>query len=329
MRENDGPNIAIGADKSEKRMLRPPRNDSLEIRKVLDSMKALQKNGEPKEALAFFEQCSEPNDVLYDAALNICKQALWYKEAMALWERMPVEWRSVVSYTTMIGLCSKVRRFQEAEEYMREMQAKGIEANLITYSSMLHVYARSGQPDAALILLQRIPAALLDTASVDSKQTVYQCAMMASAWAGDYAGTYNVFMTMSGAGTPPNHAHFNALLVACAKSCDEKTAQGVFDTMKQWQLQPRVADYTTLIACTRRNLPRCKSLFTELKEAGLRPGGMTYQAMLQAHLLAQDGLGARAIYDEASGWDLSSRRMQELVAEMQDLLRRQAPAAAQ
>lgn len=278
-----------------------------------------------EEALAAFEGSAEKDGTLYGAYFNLCAKALWYSRAMSVWEEIPQEFKTVVSYSTMIDLCRRLKKGNEALALFSEMQASQVQPNIITYNSLINVYSMLDQPDAAVQTFESIKSTLLPAVSPTSQKMAYLAVMSATARAGDYAKTRELFIAMTqDAGLPPEHFHFNALLTSCAHHGYKfsEVAQGVFDTMLQWKLAPRVEDFTILISCLRDDLPRCRAILDEMTRAGVKPVGRTYQELLQAHIIAGDGPGAEALLLEAQGLlNVTSPKVIRLIAQLRALSR--------
>merc|ERR1712032_1113395 len=120
-----------------------------------------------------------------------------------------------------------------------------------------------------------------------------------------YAKTRELFMHMAERGFKPNLAHFNILLTSCIKNSLTDVAQGVFDLIYKYQLTPSVGTWTALLSCNRHDLSRCLEIMQEMHQNGVGPSGLTYLELLEAHVLAEDFRGARALLgkpDQFNHW---------------------------
>lgn len=150
---------------------------------------------------------------------------------------------------------------------------------------------------------------------------MFVAVMSAFARAGDYAKTRELFVMMTEMGVPPEHMHANALLASCSRAGDIETAQAIFDMMPKWGLAPRVEDYAVMIGIARHNLALCKGFFAEMAQAGITPSGLAYESLLEAHVVAGDRAGARALLDEIAERNVEADTLKfgKLKAQMRDL----------
>uniref|UniRef100_A0A7S0AE77 Pentacotripeptide-repeat region of PRORP domain-containing protein n=1 Tax=Pyrodinium bahamense TaxID=73915 RepID=A0A7S0AE77_9DINO len=255
------------------------------------------------------------------AALDLCAKARWWQRAWKVWSAMPTEWRSVVHYSTMIDLCARCQRVREAESLFAEMGNAAVEPNIITHNNLIKALSTAGQPERASQAFQAVPRALLAGAGLRTQRSTYQVVMIAWARVGNYAKAREVFMEMSQAGIAPDLPHYNALLVACAAAGDGAIADGIFVSLLSAGLKPDVTIYTICISCHRHNLARCWELMGEMQQARLQPSAMTYVELLEAHVLAGDGAGARELLGapELRAVPPRSAKLRRLVAQTRAL----------
>eukprot|EP00747_Dinoflagellata_sp_TGD_P220815 gnl/TRDRNA2_/TRDRNA2_92733_c0_seq1.p1 gnl/TRDRNA2_/TRDRNA2_92733_c0~~gnl/TRDRNA2_/TRDRNA2_92733_c0_seq1.p1 ORF type:complete len:397 (-),score=61.90 gnl/TRDRNA2_/TRDRNA2_92733_c0_seq1:80-1270(-) len=307
-----GANRMLRADRPEKREEKMAERDHLgnegtperppALVEASQRIKELTRSGDYAEVLRSFKQTTEPDAYLYNQVLGICAREHLHREGWQLWRQMPKEMKNVISYSTMIDLCRRRRQTIEAEEIFAEMQQAGVEPSLITYRSMILVYSMTDQSSRALEVFESIREKVV-AASTVSKQMTYLAVMSAFARSGDYAKTRELFTEMVEANVPPDHTHFNSLIASCARGCLEDTAQAIFDLMPQWGLTPRLEDYAILMSCYRHNLIRLKELLADMRSHGISPTGKVYRDLIEAHVHAGDGAGARELLAEAKVMD--------------------------
>lgn len=315
----DGPNSKLAEDAPDKVSTRthPASRDAEHVRASRE-MQRCGRDGDHRGALDVFAGVDRPDAVLYDSALHACAKAQWYDRAVGLWGRMPLDMKSVVSYSVMIDLCGRRKRVAEAEQFLQQMRGRSIEPNVVTLTSMARAYSMAEEPDRALKLLEEGRPALA-AASHRGMQMFYQVVMSGFARLGDYAKTREIFMQMTESCTRPDHGHFNALMAACARHVHAATAEAVFQSMQAWGLPPRVEDYNILLGCQRQNLPRCLELYQELQTKGFKPTSSSQQQVLEAYVLAKDGRGALAFASQAGALDEGSAKVEKLLQEARDL----------
>ncbi|CAJ1384280.1 unnamed protein product [Effrenium voratum] len=261
-------------------------------------MQRLQREGRLREALDIYPTIQEPNPLVHTMALTICQKANWLEEAKEIWEKFPVEERDVIPYCIMINILGYSRRLREAEELYEEMESRNVELDLPAYTSIMNAYGQSGNIDKAKDLFQRVPKQAFEEAELRDKERCFLTLMTGHAKLGEYAGAREVFVDMLAKDVRPNRKHFNALISACARDALAETAQGVFDLMPQYGECPTLADWTALLACYRNDLAATRKVFEDMQAAGCQPDALAYCKLLEAHVLAEDGAGARALAED-------------------------------
>jgi len=328
-----GANASLDTNNSEKvsakRLLRGvqgtpsrPLADNPEYRQLVAEIHEHIRARRYAEALRVFDGVSDPDAPLYSVALNACAKGLLWEDASRIWEKLAPEKRCVVSYTTMLDLCKRLRKVYRAEGLFSEMQAAGIEPNSITYTTMIGVYSAAGDPDKALEVFEIARTAPSADTGIVNKQMMYLAAMSATSRVGDYGRTRELFLKLSEDGIPPTNVHFNALMTACAGVGELATAQAIFDMMPQYGLRPRLEDYIILVSCARFDLKRCLELVAEMEKAGFQLTDRVHTQLLEAYVIAGDGPGAQALLARAGNLDEKSRKSQRLVAQARELIAR-------
>ena len=82
------------------------------------------------------------------------KQSLWH-EALKILAEMQAQGleRNVITYSAAISACEKGYQWQQALELLAEMQAQGLETNVITYNAAISPCEKGSQWHEALKLL--------------------------------------------------------------------------------------------------------------------------------------------------------------------------------
>lgn len=260
------------------------------------------------EALAAFRAVPERSAKMYGVALNACAKGLRVSEAKQLWQEMPVEWRSHVTYGTMLDLCRRTKNVQDAEDFLADMKAAGLQPNIIDLRSMMGVYGMVGDTTKAMDVFTQIKATFLKDANEVSKQMTFVAIMSAFARKGDYKTVRELFEEMSTLGVTPDHTHFNCLLTSCVQGKYVDIAEAIIELMPKWGLEPRVEDHTVMVSACRSDLPRCKAAFAKIIEAGLAPQFITYRRYIDAHLECGASDAVPQLLTEAEGTARCDRR---------------------
>ena len=91
------------------------------------------------------------------------KQSLWH-EALELLAEMQAQGLepNVITYNAAISACEKGSQWQQALELLAEMQAQGLEPNVISYSAAMSACEKGSQWQQALELLAEMQAQALE-----------------------------------------------------------------------------------------------------------------------------------------------------------------------
>lgn len=292
---------------------------SIQLRQVTALVRDCARRGDFEAGWSAYRGAEAGGDAaLTDAVLALCGRALWRTKAYEVWDGMPVEWRSVVSYSTMIDVAARCKRPQDAERLLEEMRGNGLAPNIITYTALVKAFASAGQVDKARAAFEEMRPTMAD-ASTQGKQMAYQVVLAAVARAGDYAAAREIFEDMQQAGVPPDRGHYHSLLAACARNGDGETALGIFRFMRTAGLSPDVQTYTALTSCCRNDLRRCLELREEMRNAGILVNNSYLVELTEAHILAGDRHGAQRSLDETRGLDPRSRKVIALLRELRSM----------
>lgn len=250
----------------------------------------LKRQGDWSGAVAALRALEAPNHFQYATALDACTQALQPEQAWELWNQLPESSHmpaKVGVYNMMIKMCRRLKELGEAKQLYEDLRRKGLEPTIITYSEMIQAYGMHGLWEEARELLREVVSLPMwaDCRPV-SKQIVYLGALTACSRKGRYQEAREVLAEMQREGVPVQHCHYNALMSACINDSDSSTAAQVFDEMRAAGLEPRVEDYTARMSCSRDDLQACEAFFAELRQRGLQPRRLTFEAIAQAALQA-------------------------------------------
>lgn len=292
-------------------------NRSPEMLALTSRMQELKLEKDWRGALAVFEEASDPDAVLLNDALVICSHGRFLSDGERVWARLTPEMKDTLSYNMMMKLCSRTRNVDRAEELYGEMLNSKVMPNVHTYHELLNAYAMSGDAERCQTFFDSLP----DSLRMDNSNTVvlrcWQAVMTGWGREGNYERTRALFVKMVEAGLRPGVTHFNAMMIACARDADMATAQGVFDTMLAWKIEPGFQDFNILLSCSRNDLTRCRAIVEEMRARGLEPTRHTYQELLEAHVIAGDHEGGKAILNGVGGAVLDDnvkvRRLREAI----------------
>lgn len=306
LKRQERQNLNVSRDfvnRDDMRRSRPQLSDadiSPEAKAAAKKIGRLVKAGQFGDAWPLFQSMDPKGVIEYNVGLNLCARAGWLEQAEALWAEMSDDFKNVVSYTTMMKVYGNLKRVHDAEKLYEEMNSKAVTPNIITYNTLIQAYGMTSVADKARSTFESIPEAVFEEAGSPNREASYATVMFAYARQGDYASTRELFMDMTSKGIPPSRSHFNALIVSCAKDGLAETARAVFEMLPHYDILPEVDTWTALMSCHRNDLEQCKRILDEMLQAGVSPSGMTYQELLDAHVRAGDGPGAREMLKDMS-----------------------------
>merc|ERR1711933_254504 len=118
-----------------------------------------------------------------------------------------------------------MKHSRAAARYFEEMQALGIQPNIIIYTTLIGVYSVTGEVESAMDVFEKVERTLLKDTDELHQKMIYSSIMSAYSRAGDYARTRELFTKMVASGIVPTHPHFNALMSSCARNAHADIAQ--------------------------------------------------------------------------------------------------------
>jgi len=233
------------------KLSRPQEPLTEEQRAILNALKRSTAALDWEAALGTLNQLPEDAGTqwlpIYRAILNCVCKALRYTEAHHVWMRLPA--RDVMSYNSMLGMCSRLQRFDEVDSLLRQMEAEGIERTGVTYCQVMSSCAESQRWGEALELLGELKSKPLLDASTNW-EVAYLMSMTACARAGQTDQVRSLLQELKATGKGNVHnSHYNALIVSCGSN--GLAAQQVFQEMKDAGLYPRAPDWRVLLTCNR------------------------------------------------------------------------------
>ncbi|XP_057848946.2 pentatricopeptide repeat-containing protein At1g18900 [Cryptomeria japonica] len=153
------------------------------------------------------------------------------------------------SYTTMIGILGRARRFDVINTLLDEMQKEGCEPTVVTYNRLIHCYGRANYLGEAL----------------------------------------DIFHKMQEAGCRPDKVTYCTLIDIHAKAGFLNVAMEMYRKMQQAGLTPDTFTYSVIINCLGKagNLPAAYKLFCEMIDRGYVPNLVTYNIIMDLHAKAR------------------------------------------
>ncbi|XP_057433899.1 pentatricopeptide repeat-containing protein At4g16390, chloroplastic-like [Lotus japonicus] len=223
-------------------------------------------------AVEYLQQKIEParQVVLYNATLKLCKEIRDFERAEKVFDEMlqrGVE-PNLVTFSTMISCASMCSLPHKSVEWFEKMLSFECEPDDNVYSDVIYAYALTCNVDMALSLYDRARKEKwrIDTLAFAALVKMY-------GMVGNYDGCLSVYNEMKVLGPKPNRVTYNNLLYALGRA------------KRGWQ---------------------AKAIYNEMISCGYSPDWSTYSVLLQAYCRARFGEDALGVYREmkAKGMDL-------------------------
>jgi len=297
---------------------------------------AANNRGELPWALGLYEEMKTrgipANNFIVSALLKACAKAEKGGEAgfEIFDEFRAVQKPNLVTFTSLVSVCSCTKQHVRAIRLLDEMEEAGIRPNTVTYSAVLAVLEKQGQWERAEMVWGRMEAA-----GVKPNTQTFNVMLMCYAKAKRVGKAIELFETMEAARSPPDIISYNALIHAAAKTQQSNLALNLLDQAISAGLRPnkhtmsgavdacaankKVEDaagvmkrlsnlgveadshvYGSLIdSCSKvRDLDRGLQYFADMKAAGIRPTVVTYGCLLNCCRRQADASRARIVYEE-------------------------------
>jgi len=228
----------------------------------------------------------EPDEVTYSILINAAAEAGEAERAMRLFDQIlekkltPTD----VAYNTVIKAFAKRRElYKKCFEMADRMEANGYKADIITYSTLLHVCARNGDTDQAYKLLDKMRQNKIEPNeyvyntmfSVFAKQNMTNTKRQKQ----NLTNAVALYEQMkSNMPEKVNNITVNSVLQVFSNALRLNSAMDFFKAQyKEMGLKPDAVTYTILISMyARAKRPtECVALLNEMKQVGLKP---TYNA---------------------------------------------------
>lgn len=232
---------------------------------------------------------------VFRSVLQCCCKAARYEEAHQVWSRLPQ--RDIMSFNTMINLCGRLRKTEEAQQLLAQMQAEGIQPTGITLVTMIKVHSETSDYDAALRCFDELKRSGLEF----SGELAYLHVLKACERGGQAHLAREMFDELkAGVAIPqarPQVMHYNVLLHAHRE--EPLKAKAVFEEMRAGGFATRPRDWRALMLCFRHDFEEVERLYQEMKQTlGPLADEDVFEAMLTSARFCNDAAAARRVLEE-------------------------------
>ncbi|CAK9183399.1 unnamed protein product [Ilex paraguariensis] len=164
------------------------------------------------------------------------------------------------TYTTMVGILGRARKFREINKLLDQMVMDGCQPNVVTYNRLIHSFGRANYLNEAV----------------------------------------DVFNQMQEVGCQPDRVTYCTLIDIHAKAGYLDVAMDMYQRMQEAGLSPDTFTYSVIINCLGKagHLAAAHKLFCEMISHGCVPNLVTYNIMIALHAKARNYLSALQLYGD-------------------------------
>ncbi|KAK7303413.1 hypothetical protein RJT34_14319 [Clitoria ternatea] len=218
-------------------------------------------------AVKFFQQKVDPakHVMLYNVTLKLFRKIRDFEGAEKLFDEMLQRGvkPNLITFATLISCAYTCALPHKAVKWFESMPSFGVEPDDNVCSSMIHVYARSGNADMALKLYDRAKAEKwpIDTVAFSSLIKMY--GMLEN-----FDGCLSVYNDMKTLGGKPNMVTYNTLLYAMGRAKRAGEAKAIYEEMIKNGFSPNWPTYAALLQayCKARFHEDALRVYREMKE---------------------------------------------------------------
>ncbi|CAK0794232.1 unnamed protein product [Prorocentrum cordatum] len=256
-------------------------------------------NGDPHSALELIREMWNDSDTshLVNAVVycSVVRSYSQQKEFALVWEVYEeMRSRKVVcsnaNFNALFDACARSGEMERAPAILEEMKRQGIDANLITWSTLLKGYCQANQLDRAFDILDHMQ----DSCGLEPDEVVYNTLLDGCARQGMLERGLELFERMQASSTQPSCYTLSVLVKLANRGGDlDLCFHLVESTTRKYDMRPNTYVYNNLMqACMQhRAAARGMEVFEAMLGQTVRPDARTYCVMLRGLV------GARMVED--------------------------------
>ncbi|GER25863.1 pentatricopeptide repeat-containing family protein [Striga asiatica] len=247
-------------------------------------------SGNWKEALRVVKKMTDngigPDLVTHNIILSAYKTGSQYSKAIAYFDLMKSTNNVHPDTTTLnivIHCLVKLGKFEEAIQIFNSMREKSSESSrpdIVTYTSIMHMYSICGQAENCRAVFSTMLAEGLKPNIVS-----YNTLLGSYASLGQSEQAMSIFIEMKErGGVHPDVVTYTSLLNAFGRSQQPEKAREIFDMMRKNNCKPNLVTYNALIDAYGSNgfLAQAVELLREMDEVGIEPNVVSISTLLAA-----------------------------------------------
>lgn len=193
------------------------------------------------------------------------------------------------SYTTMIGILGRARKFEVINLLLDEMRKDGCEPTVVTYNRLIHCYGRANYIRKALDIFYE-----MQKAGCRPDRVTYCTLIDIHAKAGFLDVAMEMYYLMQQAGLLADTFTYSVIINCLGKAGELSAAYRLFCEMIEKGCVPNLVTYNIIIDlhAKARKYPVALKLYRDMQYAGFQPDHVTYS-------IAMEVLGHCGRFDEA------------------------------
>eukprot|EP01018_Ginkgo_biloba_P025786 Gb_02945 [translate_table: standard] len=205
------------------------------------------------------------------------------------------------SYTTMIGILGRARKFELINRLLDEMRRDGCEPNVVTYNRLIHCYGRANYIREALNIFYE-----MQEAGCRPDRVTYCTLIDIHAKSGYLDVSMDMYRNMQQAGLLPDTFTYSVIINCLGKAGELSAAYKLYCEMIEQGCVPNMVTYNIIIDlhAKARKYPIALKLYRDMQNAGFHPDQVTYSIVME--VLGQCGRieEAEAVFMEMqhAGW---------------------------
>lgn len=173
------------------------------------------------------------------------------------------------------GWCNVIGSMREAERFWREMSNRGIQRDVVSYSSIISCYSKATNLNKVLKLFNQ-----MKEMEIAPDRKVYNAVVHALAKASFVKEALSLMKTMEGKGIAPDSVTYNSLIKPLSRARKINEAKEVFDEMLQRGLSPTIRTYHAFFRIQKSG-EEVFMLLEKMKETGCHPDKDTYIMLIR------------------------------------------------
>lgn len=201
------------------------------------------KCGDLKRAREVFESMPEKDTVSWSSLIDGYVKGGEYREAIAVFERMKVVGWPKANEVTMVSVlcaCAHLAILELGRSMHRYMVENELPLTIALLTSLVHMYAKCGAIEEALVVFKSIPRERTDV-------LLWNTMIGGLANHGHVQDSLELFAEMQVAGVAPDEITFLSLLSACAHGGLVREAWRFFESLESNGMTPKTEHYACMV----------------------------------------------------------------------------------